>query len=105
MEKAKGRGAPHFSGSRQHSQALSPRGTNSGFREACTGAKGIRAESDFPFGSPLQGYSGCEGGGAWETGKEEREGVAWTRPTADRRNGQIFRIQNGQDSLTGGQRG
>lgn len=73
MEKARDCGAPCFSGSQQHSQALWPRGWSWGAGEACVGPKGLRAESDFPFGSPLWGCF-CGGGnaGAWETSEEER---------------------------------
>ena len=45
--------------------------------KACAGPKGLRAESDFPFGSPLWGC--CCGGddaGAWETSEEERRAQA-----------------------------
>ena len=70
MEKARDCGAPCFSGSQQHSQALWPRGWSWGAGEACVGPKGLRAESDFPFGSPLWGCF-CGGGnaGAWEGGE------------------------------------
>ena len=66
MEKARDCGAPCFSGSQRHSQALWPGGWSQGAGEACAGPKGMRAESDFPFGSPLWGC--CCGGGGRDTG-------------------------------------
>lgn len=96
----------HFSGSRQRSQALSPREPKSGRRGAGQALR-LRGQGQNQISLlEIPAALGARDCGAWETGEEEGEGEAWTRPAAAvKRNGPIggsFRMQNGQDSVAGG---